>query len=435
MSRISEFCLQGTSFMRRILSRWLLAATVAVSAPVLAQPTAPHATPASAYIVQSHGTQAAVRIVRGVGGRITHDLPIIHGVSAMLTPAQAARLRQLGTVDLFTDSAVKTQWGSTWSGTAASSTMTQSARSWSGAAASSTMTQRASTSSGGEATVPNQDARVEIGADRLGAQGFDGSGVTVAILDTGVAGSWIQAIQNTAYSKRLVTYSADASRFEDYSGHGSHVATIIGNTIRSLNGQPLGLAPMVTVVAVKAFDGNGSSTYATVLSGLNWIFNNRATYNIRVLNLSFAAKPQSFYWNDPIDQAVMSLWQAGVVVVASAGNWGPKAQTIGVPGTVPYIITVGAMTDNYTPANPLNYRLTSFSSTGPTFEGFVKPEILAPGGNIIGTMDAKTALIAQQHPEFQLHTEKLYIMTGTSKTGSGGRGVIRLGLRMEHLVA
>ena len=71
------------------------------------------------------------------------------------------------------------------------------------------------------------------------------------------------------------------------------MATIIGNPIRSQNGQSLGIAPMITVVAVKAFDGNGTSTYATVLNGLNWIFANRLTYNIRVLNLSFAAKPQS----------------------------------------------------------------------------------------------------------------------------------------------
>ena len=191
--------------MRSILSRWLMAATVAGSALVLAQPAAPHAMPASAYIVQSHGTQSAVRIVTGVGGRITHDLPIIHGVSAMLTPAQATRLRQLGTVDLFADSSVRTQWGSTWSGMARSPVTTQRQSSSSGDAVPN-------------GAVPNQDARVEIGADRLGAQGFDGSGVTVAVLDTGVASSWIQAIQNTGYSKQLVTYSADGSRFEDYSG-------------------------------------------------------------------------------------------------------------------------------------------------------------------------------------------------------------------------
>src|SRR5256885_11144662 len=87
--------------MRRMLSRWLLAATVAGSALVLAQPTAPPATPASSYIVQSHGTQSAVRIIRGVGGRITHELPLIHGVSALLTPAQAARPRHVGNASVF----------------------------------------------------------------------------------------------------------------------------------------------------------------------------------------------------------------------------------------------------------------------------------------------------------------------------------------------
>src|SRR2546429_5301633 len=195
MSRVSEFCLQGTSVMRSILSRWLMAATVAGSALVLAQPAAPHAMPASAYIVQSHGAQSAVRIVTGVGGRITHDLPIIHGVSAMLTPPQATRLRQLGTVDLFADSSVKTQWGSTWSGTARSPVTTQRQSSSSGDAVPN-------------GAVPNQDARVEIGADRLGAQGFDGSGVTVAVLDTGVARPGIPAIPKPGSTKQPGHYTA-----------------------------------------------------------------------------------------------------------------------------------------------------------------------------------------------------------------------------------
>jgi subtilisin family serine protease len=61
-----------------------------------------------------------------------------------------------------------------------------------------------------------------------------------------------------------------------------------------------------------------------------------------VVNLSFGAEPQSYYWDDPLNQAVMLLWQAGIVVVTSAGNRGPDAMTIGVPGNVPYVITVGA---------------------------------------------------------------------------------------------
>src|SRR4029077_8058222 len=219
--------------------------------------------------------------------------------------------------------------------------------------------------------IPNQDARGEIGADRLLAQGFNGTGVTVAVLDTGLASTWRWLMQYTSgITVPLVTYSADGSQFEDYSGHGTHVTSIIVSPYLTPNGQPMGMAPRAKLVTVKAFDGNGTSSYATVLNGLNWIFTNRAAYNIRVLNLSFAAQPQSYYWNDPIDQAVMKLWQAGVVVVASAGNFGPKPQTISVPGNTPYVITVGAMTDNWTPNDSTDDGIASFSSAGPTFEGF-----------------------------------------------------------------
>ena len=76
----------------------------------------------------------------------------------------------------------------------------------------------------------------------------------------------------------------------------------------------------------------------------------------------------------------MRAWQAGIVMVAAAGNTGPDPMSIGIPGNVPYIITVGAMTDNYTPTNPADDRLASFSATGPTVEGFVKPECSPPAG-------------------------------------------------------
>ncbi|MFK5151175.1 S8 family serine peptidase, partial [Klebsiella pneumoniae] len=89
-------------------------------------------------------------------------------------------------------------------------------------------------------------------------------------------------------------------------------------------------------------------------------------------NLSFGAQPQSYYWDDPLNQAVMAAWQAGIVVVSSARNEGPSAMTIDVPGNVPYVVTVGALTDNFTPYDATDDRLASFSSTGPTFEGFVK---------------------------------------------------------------
>ena len=169
---------------------------------------------------------------------------------------------------------------------------------------------------------------------------------------------------------------------------------------------------------VKAFSATGAATYANVINGLNWILANKAIYNIRVLNMSFGAKPQSFYWNDPIDQAVMKLWQAGIVVVASAGNFGPTAQTIAVPGNTPYVITVGAMTDNYTPTNATDDGIASFSSTGPTYEGFIKPDLVAPGGHMIGyLLNEDTSYIAEHHPEFKA-ADNLFVMSGTSQSAA-----------------
>ena len=104
-----------------------------------------------------------------------------------------------------------------------------------------------------------------------------------------------------------------------------------------------------------------------------------------MLNCSFfSAEPQSFYWDDPLNQAVMAAWQAGHRGRRLGRQHGPDPMTIGVPGNVPYVVTVGAMTDNYTPEDPGDDYLASFSAAGPTVEGFVKPELVAPGGHMLG---------------------------------------------------
>jgi serine protease AprX len=148
-----------------------------------------------------------------------------------------------------------------------------------------------------------------------------------------------------------------------------------------------------------------------------------------VLNLSLGAAPQSRYWEDPLNRAVMRAWQAGLVVVASAGNTGPGPQTITVPGNVPYVITVGAMTDNYTPANSADDRLASFSAAGPTYEGFVKPDVVAPGGHIWSLMPTY-ATIAQGHPAYQ-NSGDYFTMSGTSQAAAVTTGVVALLLQAQ----
>jgi len=183
------------------------------------------------------------------------------------------------------------------------------------------------------------------------------------------------------------------------------------------------MAPDAARVVVRAFDQNGAGSYANTIRGINWILNNAARYHIRIVNMSFGAAPQSYYWDDPLAQAVMKLWQSGIVVVAAAGNEGPAPQTIDVPGNVPYVITVGASTDNYTPSVLSDDSLASFSSTGPTFEGFVKPEVIAPGGHVTALMHSATA-IAKAHREFHTHG-RYFTMSGTSQSAAAVTGIER----------
>jgi serine protease AprX len=285
------------------------------------------------------------------------------------------------------------------------------------------------------------------GAEPLHTQGVNGLLVTVAVLDTGY---WKHpALDTTALglSRVLAQYDAFSGTSDsstsgllgltslgttvdtDASGHGTHVTGIMLNTQRSADGRYFGIAPNANLVSVRAFDADGRGTYSSVIRGIDWIVKNKDAHRIRVLNLSFGATPRSHYWDDPLNRAVMKAWKAGIVVVASAGNGGPTPQTITVPGNVPYIITVGAMTDNYTPADSTDDRLASFSAAGPTYEGFVKPEVVAPGGHIWSLMSTQ-ARIAQDHPTYQ-NDGDYFTMSGTSQAAAVVSGAVALLLQAE----
>ncbi len=304
----------------------------------------------TAFIVQARDMAAAAAAVRSVGGKITHELGIIDAVGGSLTPAQAADLRARANIVMFADGLART------AGTQ---------QSW----------------------APNL-----VGADRLYNEGVTGAGVTIAVLDTG---AWpMSALKSDPAGKTRLLQGYDAinntlgtSATNDTSGHGTHVASIAVNSDLGPSGFLNGIAPKASLVVVRAFDLNGQGTYANVIRGIDWVVANKTKYNIRVLNCSFSAPVRSWYWQDPLNQAIMKAWKAGIVVVASAGNGGPNPMTIGVPGNVPYVITVGAMTDRYTPSDGTDDKLASFSAAGPTFEGFAKPDVVAPGGHLSGIMD------------------------------------------------
>lgn len=260
-----------------------------------------------------------------------------------------------------------------------------------------------------------------------------GDDVTIGFLDTGL--DQLSGLSTDLYGrdKAWGTYDAinhSVSNYDDEaSGHGTHVASIASNSDYDVYGNIYGVAPNAAIVGIKAFDAQGMSTYADVIRGIDWALQVKDQINLRVLNMSFSGPVRSHYWDDPLNQAVMKAWQAGIVVVASAGNTGPEPMTIGVPGNVPYIITVGAMTDSYTDDNSYDDKLATFSSAGPTVEAFVKPEIVAPGGHLAGLMSFDSQIVLD-HPEFH-DGGRYFEMSGTSQAAGVVSGVVALMLTQD----
>ena len=160
----------------------------------------------------------------------------------------------------------------------------------------------------------------------------------------------------------------------------THVAGISsGNGLLS-EGKYCGIAPGSHIVSVKVLDDQGAGNSSLVLAGLQWVMDNRYRYNIRIVNLSVGAGAGT--GDDPMIKAVNKLWDEGIVVIAAAGNNGPKYKTVTSPGTSRKIITVGAA-DDHQKSEIWGSKLINFSGRGPTPDCVVKPDVLAPGTKII----------------------------------------------------
>jgi serine protease AprX len=366
------------------------------------------------YILQGLGRSALVSAVEKVGGAVAREFPIINAISAYLTSSQATELASVSGLRMTEDRNVMTmELTGTYDSVLDSTSYVKT-------------------------FAIDNFITSQTGANQLHDMGITGKGVTVAVLDSGtLMGSKIgKPLQKNSEDRgrALSKYNALTGRNvksldDDQNGHGSHIAGIVASSLQSADGKFNGMAPDVYLLSVKAFDETGSGSYSDVLDGLNYIYEKHQQLNIRVVNLSLGAEVQSTYWNDPINQAVMRLWEAGVVVVTSAGNSGSDYGTITVPGNTPYVITVGAVTDSYTEFDTADDRVTSFSSRGPTFEGFVKPEMVAFGGHIRSKLDAQL-LVKKNFVEDDLGLD-YYQVSGTSQAAALVTGTVALMLQND----
>ena len=202
---------------------------------------------------------------------------------------------------------------------------------------------------------------------------------------------------------------------------------LLGAMEANSGGKYIGVAPMVNIINVKVSNDDGSATASNVVQGLQWVLENKDKYNIRVVNLSLNSTVAEFYHTSPLDAAVEILWFNKIVVVASAGNQGSGA--IYPPANDPFIITVGATDDKGT--NSLSDDvIASFSAYGTTSDGFKKPDLVAPGKNIVGRMVNANMGMALAHPSNVL-SSTYFKMSGTSVAAPIVSGAVALLLQDE----
>jgi serine protease AprX len=242
----------------------------------------------------------------------------------------------------------------------------------------------------------------------LGTAGYTGSAVTVAVVDSGIA-------PHSAVGERVVAranfVSFEPSTTGDPFGHGTHVAGTIGGSrtaaSRVTTAYSGGGAPAVRFVDVRVLGKEGVGYTSDVIAGIDWVVANRSRYDIRILNLSLGhpvVEPSAI---DPLCRAVERAVQAGVVVVASAGNYGRTSEGalvlggITSPGNSPHAITVGA-TDTRGTVDRRDDTIAAYSSRGPTRYDFaVKPDVVAPGTRIV-SLESTSNYLVRTYPSWHV---------------------------------
>ena len=274
------------------------------------------------------------------GGHIEADLPIIGGFSAEIPPKEILKIARKGTLAIIPD---------------------------------------------GDMHAYLDVASQVVGANTINTKGFTGKGVTVAVIDTGIAPHKDLSDVKTGQSRIIGFKDFVNGKTEPYddNGHGTHCAGDVGANGASSSGKNVGPAPDASLVGVKVLSGSGSGSFSNIIQGIQWVVENKDKFNppIRVVSMSLggtATKPSD---DDPVCQAVEAAKNKGLVVLIAAGNSGPTPKTIGSPAIEPSIITVGSFNDRGT-VDRKDDDMSRYSSIGPTIDGLVKPDIVSPGQNI-----------------------------------------------------
>jgi serine protease AprX len=246
--------------------------------------------------------------------------------------------------------------------------------------------------------------------------GYDGAGVGVAIIDSGAAARLDDLSEETGKGSRVDEFvdfvNGRNVAYDDY-GHGTHVAGIIAGNGFNSDGLRAGIAPAARLIVLKVLDDSGQGRISDVIAAIDYAIARKDALNIRVINLSVATGVYEPFDVDPLTLAAKRAVDAGIVVVAAAGNFGraPQGTTsyggISAPGNAPWVLTVGASSHMGT-VDRADDTIAPFSSRGPSAIDYgAKPDVVAPGVGIESLSNPNSAFYV---------SKGAYLLSGTVPT-------------------
>ena len=266
----------------------------------------------------------------------------------------------------------------------------------------------------------------QIGAREMWNAGYTGTGVNVAVVDTGVA--QVDGLDGEGKVVAVADFSAEsidpALRYVDTTGHGTHLAGIIAGSETSLPAAAAvdspqefkGVAPDAGIVSVKVSSTAGVTNQNDVVAGIDWVVDNADELDIRVLSITIDSGSDLPYQQDALTAALERAWQAGITVVTAAGNDGADSGRLDSPAIDPHFIAVGGVR-----ALDDGFEIAEWSNSG---DGVRNPDVTAPGAHV-QSLRAPGSDADLNHREGFVDDET-FLGSGTSQSAAAVAGAVAL---------
>jgi serine protease AprX len=270
---------------------------------------------------------------------------------------------------------------------------------------------------------PIADVTKAVGAQSMWSRGFDGTGIGVALIDSGVA-----PVEGLSVSGKIVngpdlSFESQSASYQhlDTFGHGTHMAGIIGG--RDSSGTAFkGVAPGAHIVNVKVGDREGAVDVSQVIAAIDWVVQHRNDpgMNIKVISLSYGTDGLQDRRLDPLSTAVEAAWRNGITVVVAGGNEGTDHPSLVDPAVNPFVVAVGAV-DLVGTTSAADDKAAPFSSRGSSTRWV---DVAAPGVSIASLRDPGSS-IDDAHPGAVVN-DRFFRGSGTSQATAVTAGAVAL---------